>query len=249
VLRGSNFTNRWCEQRGRICHCCPLGSSLGSRSTTETSWPCRTPDKSFDAVVSVEAISHYRDVEAAVSEIHRVLRPGGIAAISDGNNGLNPLTRRRTRQVWDAFELGAASGEVHGHVVTHNYQAEREQYISERFPLVPSERMSRETFGMTFSEIGEACSLYEREKVFPGSTYDGAEVPVNPADGQVIERTFDPYLLGKRLAQLGFDVRVSGHWGGASGRRVLRVANGLLSRMSRLTIYSARGFVIAAKKT
>jgi hypothetical protein len=47
---------------------------------------------------------------------------------------------------------------------------------------------------------------------FPGSTYDGAEVPVNPADGQVIERTFDPYLLGKRLAQLGFDVRVSGHW-------------------------------------
>jgi hypothetical protein len=50
-------------------------------------------------------------------------------------------------------------------------------------------------------------------------------------------------------SQLGFDVRVSGHWGGASGRRVLRVANGLLSRMSRLTIYSARGFVIAAKKT
>ena len=26
------------------------------------------PDKSFDAVLSVEAISHYRDVEAAVSE-------------------------------------------------------------------------------------------------------------------------------------------------------------------------------------
>ena len=200
------------------------------------------PDESFDAVLSVEAISHYRDVEAAVSEIHRVLRPGGIAAISDGNNESlqSPYPAEDTPSL-DAFELGAASGEVHGHVVTHNYRAEREQFIRERFPLVPSERMSRDTFGMTFSEIEEACSLYEREKVFPGSVYDRTEVPVNPADGQVIERLFDPYLLGKRLAQLGFDVRVSGHWGGASGRRVLRVANRVLSRMSRLTIYSARG--------
>ena len=35
----------------------------------------------------------------------------------------------------------------------------------------------------------------------------------------MIERLFDPYLLGKRLVQLGFDVRVSGYWGGASGQR------------------------------
>ena len=40
--------------------------------------------------------------------------------------------------------------------------------------------MSRETFGMTFSEIEKACSLYEREKVFPGSIYDGQESPSIP---------------------------------------------------------------------
>lgn len=206
------------------------------------------PDDSFDAVLSVEAISHYRDVESAAREIYRVLRPHGVLAISDGNNGLNPIVRRKTHEVWDAFELGSTRRNVHGHRVAHNYQLERQEFIRERFPSVPAERMARETFGMTFDEIEQACTAFEREHAFPGSVYDRSAVPVNPADGQVIERLFDPYSLGRDLGQRGFDVRVSGYWGGASGRRSLRLANALLSRFSQLTIYSARGFLIAARK-
>jgi hypothetical protein len=108
--------------------------------------------------------------------------------------------------------------------------------------------MARETFGMTFSEVEQACFSYEREHVFPGSIYDGSTVPTNPVDGQVIERLFDPYSLGRVLAQKGFDIKVSGYWGGASGRRSLRLANTVLARLSRLTIYSARGFLIAGRK-
>jgi SAM-dependent methyltransferase len=205
------------------------------------------PDNTFDAVLSVEAVSHYRDVEAALREIRRVLRPGGVVAVSDGNNELNPLTRRRNREIWDAFELGSSQS-IHGHTVTHIYQVERERLIRREFPAVPAERMARETFGMTFPEIRRACAVYERDRVFPGSTYDRTLVPVSPADGQVIERLFDPYALGRRLAKLGFSVKVSGYWGGASGRRSLRLANAVLSRLSRLTIYSARGFLIAGTK-
>ena len=106
-------------------------------------------DDCFDAVLSVEAVSHYRDVEAALREIHRVLRPGGIVLIADGNNGLNPLTRRKTREIWDAFELGTSAGGVHGHNVAHVYQLEREKFIRETFPDIPAERMARETFAMT----------------------------------------------------------------------------------------------------
>jgi SAM-dependent methyltransferase len=206
------------------------------------------PDRSFDAVLSVEAISHYRDVEAALAEIHRVLRPEGIVAISDGNNGLNPLTRRKTHAIWDAFELGSRQRRIHGHNLEHNYQADREQFIRTRFPSVPADRMARETFGMTFSEIEQACLSYEREYAFPGSIYDGSMVPTNPVDGQVIERLFNPYSLGRMLAQKGFDIKVNGYWGGAGGRRSLRLANTLLSHFSRLTIYSARGFLIAGRK-
>jgi SAM-dependent methyltransferase len=206
------------------------------------------PDDSFDAVLSVEAISHYRDVEAALQEMRRVLRPGGVIAVSDGNNGLNPATRRKTREIWDAFELGTSSGRVHGHNVEHVYQRERQDFIEREFPEVPAEKMARRTFAMTFPEIREACVLYERDEVYPESVYDGSVVPVNPADGQVIERLFDPYELGRQFEELGFSVRVSGYWGGASGRRSLRLANAILSRFSRLTIYSARGFLIAAAK-
>jgi SAM-dependent methyltransferase len=207
------------------------------------------PDETFDAVLSVEAVSHYREVDAALCEIHRVLRPGGVLAVSDGNNGLNPITRRRTRELWDAFELGSTREKVGRHTVSHRYGAEREAFVRRRFPDLPADLLARETFGMTFDEVAEACAVYEREGKLPGSIYDGSNVPVNPEDGQVIERLFNPFALGRTLEKMGFSVRVSGYWGGASGRKFLRIANRFLARMSRVTIYSARGFVIAARKT
>jgi len=154
-------------------------------------------DETFDAVLSIEAISHYRDVERALREIHRVLRPGGVLAVSDGNNGLNPIKRRKTRQVWDAFEFGAYSGFLHGHEITHNYRAEREAFIREHYPALPAERLARETFGMTFDEVARACADYVTDGSLPGLLYDGSEVPSSPADGQVIERLFDPFALAR----------------------------------------------------
>ena len=205
-------------------------------------------DSSFDAVVSIEAISHYRDVRAALGEMHRVLRPGGILAVSDGNNGLNPITRRNTRKLWDAFELGTRSGVVYGHQVTHHYEAERKAFIKERYPALPAARLAHETFGMTFDEVDGACARYVRDGSLPGSVYDGSEVPTNPSDGQVIERLLDPYALARIADETGFDARVAGYWGGASGRAVLRWANTILSPISRVTIRTARGVRLAATK-
>jgi acetyltransferase-like isoleucine patch superfamily enzyme/ubiquinone/menaquinone biosynthesis C-methylase UbiE len=45
---------------------------------------------SFDLVLSVEAISHYRDVDAFIREAARVLHPGGVLLIHDHNNARNP---------------------------------------------------------------------------------------------------------------------------------------------------------------
>jgi SAM-dependent methyltransferase len=204
--------------------------------------------ESFDLVVSNEAISHYRDVEPFLREVHRVLRRSGVLLVSDGNNGLNPWTRKKTHEIWDAFELGAGNGYVHGHVVKHRYRAERAEFVAQHFPDVPAERMARETFGMTFEEVAEACRRYRSDGSFPGSVYDRKTVPLNPDDGIVIERLFNPYALARQMRRLGFKTKTRGYWGGASGRPLLRIANRVLTPLSPLTIFSARGFLIAARK-
>lgn len=74
------------------------------------------PDASVDAVISNEAISHYHDVDAFLREAARVLKPGGVLLIADGNNASNPLRRRHTQEIWERFENGPP-GTVHGHVL------------------------------------------------------------------------------------------------------------------------------------
>jgi SAM-dependent methyltransferase len=205
-------------------------------------------DDSFDLIVSFEAISHYRDVDAFIRDAYRVLRPSGVLVVSDGNNGLNPVIRRKTRDIWDAFELGPRGVRVHGHVVEHHYEEERRQYVAEFFPDVPAERMAHETFDMTLSEVTAACERHRLDGTFPGSIYDRRTVPLNPNDGTVIERLFNPYALAGRMRAVGFNTRTQGYWGGASGRKILRMANAVLRALSPMTIVTARGFWIAARK-
>lgn len=50
-------------------------------------------DESFDAVVNIESAQHYRDIDRFLSEVHRVLRPGGhllIACFEDPDKGVFP---------------------------------------------------------------------------------------------------------------------------------------------------------------
>src|SRR5690606_4123973 len=49
-------------------------------------------DNSFDTVVSFQVIEHIKDDRLFLQEIHRVLRPGGIAMITTPNRSMS-LTR------------------------------------------------------------------------------------------------------------------------------------------------------------
>jgi len=48
------------------------------------------PDESFDAVASVGSIKHWRDPQAGMSEIRRVLKPGGPAIVAETDRGASP---------------------------------------------------------------------------------------------------------------------------------------------------------------
>jgi arsenite methyltransferase len=65
------------------------------------------PDANFDAAVSTQVYEYVRDIPAALAELHRVLRPGGRAAILDTDYGSlvihteHPARMARILSAWD----------------------------------------------------------------------------------------------------------------------------------------------------
>lgn len=75
------------------------------------------PDNTFDSVVSFQVIEHIRDDAYFLREIHRVLKPGGIALVTTPNRRLS-----LTRNPWHireylAEELRALASRVFGEVI------------------------------------------------------------------------------------------------------------------------------------
>ncbi|MDW8322403.1 MAG: methyltransferase domain-containing protein [Armatimonadota bacterium] len=205
----------------------------------------------FDVVFSIEAVSHYNDVDTFFREMARVLKPGGVLLISDGNNGRNPRIARFTKQVWDRFENGPI-GEVHGHRVKQSYRDQRREIIAEQFPALSKEvadELARRTSYMTRYQIIEAVERYLATNVLPESWYDPNRCPVDPHTGALIEQLCDPFDMARKMQRFGFRAKALAYFGGASGRPLLRTANAVLQAFSPLTMPIAPAFRIVAFRT
>jgi SAM-dependent methyltransferase len=65
------------------------------------------PDSNFDVVVSTQVYEYVENVAAALSEVHRVLRPGGRVAILDTDWDsivCHSQDRQQTERILDAWE-------------------------------------------------------------------------------------------------------------------------------------------------
>ena len=205
----------------------------------------------FDVVLSLEAISHYLDYHPFLDEAHRVLRSGGVLVISDGNNGLNPLIHRKTRRIWASHEVDPRRDHVERPDSPWLFVPKRKRIVAEAGPsLAPDvvHDLALRTSGMVRPQIEEAVRTYAEHGTLPDSRYRFGTLTVHPEQAMVMERLFNPFALGREVAERGFDVHVRGHWGGAAGSRLVRVVNGLLRALSRLTMPAARGFRIRAVK-
>ena len=211
--------------------------------------PC--PDDFFDVVLSVEAISHYRDVEAFIRESHRVLRKGGVLVISDNNNGANPFIRRKTYKVWERFEKGPPADCFLGHPIKQSYLGMRREIIASRFPqLNEKERevLAENTFGMGEDEVVVACERYVEEGILPQSRFRRGVPPFNPVVNEYIERLFRPKDLTQKLRANGFRAKMFAHFGGAGAKNLVSGLNAFLRFFTFVTVYGARGFKIVGVK-
>jgi 2-polyprenyl-3-methyl-5-hydroxy-6-metoxy-1,4-benzoquinol methylase len=206
--------------------------------------------QSFDVVISIEAISHYHEVDCFLAEAARVLRPGGTLVISDTNNGRNVFVRRETRAVWQLFENGPA-GSLPFHKVERPFILKRRDIAERNFPALSGselDMLAKGTSGLWGAELLAAFRAYAEHGVAPQRFYRGGS-PIDPLNGVYIEQLFDPLQLGRDLERHGLKASVHSYFGGARGG-ALALANRALSAqaLSPLALSLARGFIIAGKK-
>jgi 2-polyprenyl-3-methyl-5-hydroxy-6-metoxy-1,4-benzoquinol methylase len=72
--------------------------ALGLNAVCGTLAEAAFPDNTFDAATMIEVIDHLEDPAATLAELHRVLRPGGVAYF--GSQNLNSFTITMLRSRW-----------------------------------------------------------------------------------------------------------------------------------------------------
>jgi SAM-dependent methyltransferase len=204
-------------------------------------------DSSADLVVSIEAISHYYDVDTFLDECRRVLRPGGWVVISDGNNGASPRVRSHTEELWERLEQGPV-GNFGEHEVPEPMVSRRARVIRQHFPGLPVELVStlaENTSGMDRAQIVEVVGAHLAGGPAPATPYRRGMCPREPEWGYYLEQLFDPRDLAARLSKRGFEARALPHFGGASNDLV-NAANRVLRALP--TFRWARAYRVVARK-
>lgn len=158
------------------------------------------PDNSFDVVLAIEVVSHAYNLDVFLSEIKRVLKPGGMLYVHDGNNLLNipDFWKRRKIQKIAEFEGSKEIG------VSIPYIKLREDMIKKEFPEISQEKLkflSHETKGLWGEEIYSAVKSYIKKGSIENDHKSNFR---NPITGEFSERPFNPYSLASKLRNFGF---------------------------------------------
>ncbi len=208
------------------------------------------PGEFFDLILSNEAISHYRDVDAFLREAFLVLKPGGVLLVADANNGANPRIRRMNQRIWDAFENGPPQ-KVYSHTVKTPYVEMRKEIIRDAVPDLDAravDDLAANTFRMARGEIVEASRRYVEDGTLPGSRYRPGICPLEPRQNQLIENLFDPPQLVKDMRRHGFAASAYSYLGGATRGGAALLVNRLWQALSPITLHLGNVFVIIARK-
>lgn len=211
--------------------------------------PLSFPDASFDALLLIEVISHVvaPSVSEFLREMVRVLRPGGVLYIQDGNNARSWKRRRENFEIWKRFEKGPITegGEtVHSHRIAKPYVEMRADIARSAEPSLSPEdarRIGERSFRFSSDEVRESARRFVETGRLPESRFRRKVCPIEPTSRSYIEELVDPVSLMRDLRRFGCEILC------CRTRRRLP-ADALWRRLPRLTMLIANGFTVVAKK-
>ena len=206
-------------------------------------------DATFDIVMLVEVLSHVvmADLGAFLREVIRVLAPGGLLYLSDGNNARSWRRRRQNYRLWERFDQGPPTqGDetVYSHRIATPYAAMRREIALKAVPSLSeadAERIAARTFRFTAAEVGHAARRYAESGELPDSPFRRRICPIEPVHRVYIEQLIDPLEVRRHVLAAGCEEVVCGP------RRRLPM-HSLWTRLPRLTFLWINGFKIIARK-
>lgn len=213
--------------------------------------PLPYPENKFDVLLLIEVISHVvcSDFPAFMSDMARVVKPGGIIYVSDGNNGYSPYRRKVNQAIWNRFENGPPTrdGEtVHTHRIEKSYLEMRREISRQAAPQLSAAEhdvIARNTFCFTAPEVESAAKTYAAKRsLATQAKFKKGICPIHPIDNMYIEKLFDPFKLCDLLRAMGFKITL------LTTRRKLP-GQKFLDAFPRLAMFISNGFVIMAEKT
>jgi SAM-dependent methyltransferase len=140
-----------------------LRGFIGERVVYGDLLAARYPDANFDVVVSNEVIEHLIDPLEFFREIHRILRPGGIAVMGTGNG--RSWTARLRKSDWGYFGEGLTFGHI------RFFSPATAQTLGR---LCGFSRVRSTTHGFAFGEHGELANRWYK---FPAKLAQGLVSP------------------------------------------------------------------------
>lgn len=147
---------------------------------------------SFDVVATIESLSHIQSVEAAITAVRAMIRPGGRVLVSDGNNLFYLPGVMRRRAIWRDVEAG-------------EYGPLRESIIKERFPNLSADQIKK--YGeLTQGHVARDIIGLVEHALATGQqpTPIAARRMMNPLTQYYAERELDPFELMTLFREEGF---------------------------------------------